>query len=78
MTFAGNHHQTNEQQNTRAWSKAMNVYRTSDDIASFDRIQVGSTYYKVFRMMPSGHYNATGTASVHKACMAFPENNVPF
>ena len=78
MTFAGNQHQTNEQQNTRAWSKAMNVYRTSDDIASFDRIQVGSTYYKVFRMMPSGNHNATGTGSVHKACMAFPENNVPF
>ena len=58
------------------FARIMNWYRTTDNLTMGTRIQVGSDFYRVFRGWNCG--TSDPNTATQKACVAFPENNVPY
>lgn len=58
------------------FARIMNWYRTSDNLAIGTRLQSGSDFYRVFRGWNCG--TSDPNDATQKACVAFPENNVPY
>tara|TARA_B100000131_G_scaffold174709_1_gene168840 strand:+ start:499 stop:1638 length:1140 start_codon:yes stop_codon:yes gene_type:complete len=58
------------------FARLMNWYRTTDNLTMGTRIQVGSDFYRVFRGWNCG--TSDPNTAAQKACVAFPENNVPY